>query len=171
MATIQDFRSWIERDLSRFGKIEQHAIIDRIAASSPGGETELRLRIWTDTHRYSIGARAPALHKVRAEGQPIQRQKLSISEIENLMSRQDKFVELDPDGFAAVSDAATVLDGGYLGCIAVNRKARAGEEWERGSDLADGPLTEETWRKILSDIVSYEMVRVHRQPQPQYDNG
>lgn len=49
----------------------------------------------------------------------------------------------------------------YLGCVASSRKPRAGEDWTRGRDLADGPFTEETWRKILADIVSYELVRVH----------
>jgi hypothetical protein len=51
---------------------------------------------------------------------------------------------------------------GYLGCISRSRKLRAGEDWTRGRDLPDGPLTEETWREILANIVSYEMVRVHK---------
>mgnify|MGYP001565260051 CR=1 FL=1 len=51
--------------------------------------------------------------------------------------------------------------GGYLGCISTCRKPRAGEDWHRGSDLADGPLSSETWHRILADIVSYEMVKVH----------
>src|SRR3990167_1728326 len=33
---------------------------------------------------------------------------------------------------------------GYLGCITKCRKTRAGEDWHRGSDLPDGPLSEET---------------------------
>jgi len=49
----------------------------------------------------------------------------------------------------------------YLGCIASSRKPRAGETWTRGNDLADGDLTLETWNRILGDIVSYELVRVH----------
>ena len=49
----------------------------------------------------------------------------------------------------------------YLGCIASTRKPRAGEDWNRGNDHADGPLDEKTWRRILADIVSYEMVKVH----------
>ena len=51
---------------------------------------------------------------------------------------------------------------GYLGCIASARKPRAGETWTRGNDLADGPLTKATWHKILADIVSYELVQVHK---------
>ena len=51
----------------------------------------------------------------------------------------------------------------YLGCIASSRKPRAGEDWTRGNDLADGELSLETWNKILADIVSYELVGVHRQ--------
>jgi hypothetical protein len=50
---------------------------------------------------------------------------------------------------------------GYLGCLASCRKPRAGEDWHRGSDLADGPLSMGTWHRILADIVSYEMVKVH----------
>lgn len=53
-------------------------------------------------------------------------------------------------------------DNGYLGCQGSTRKPRAGEEWTRGNDLSDGPLTEETWQAILGDIVSFEMVRVNR---------
>jgi hypothetical protein len=58
-------------------------------------------------------------------------------------------------------------DGGYLGCTAAARKPRAGEDWTRGRDLADGPLTIETWRRILADIVSYEIVRVHHKSEAQ----
>lgn len=50
----------------------------------------------------------------------------------------------------------------YLGCISTCRKSRAGEDWSRGSDLADGPLSPETWHRILADIVSYEMVKIHK---------
>ena len=51
---------------------------------------------------------------------------------------------------------------GYLGCIASSRKPRAGEEHTRGNDLPDGPLDENTWRKILYSIVGYELVKIHR---------
>ena len=49
----------------------------------------------------------------------------------------------------------------YLGCIADARTPRAGETWTRGNDLHDGPLSPETWHRILADIVAYEMVEVH----------
>lgn len=49
----------------------------------------------------------------------------------------------------------------YMGCIAQTRKPRAGEDWPRGNDLADGPLSPETWHHILADIVCYEIVKVH----------
>lgn len=45
----------------------------------------------------------------------------------------------------------------YLGCIASLRKPRAGEDWTRGNDLPDGPLTKETWNRILKAIVTYEL--------------
>ena len=48
-------------------------------------------------------------------------------------------------------------DVGYLGCIVNCRKARPGETWQRGSDLADGRYCKETFDRIVCDIVSYEM--------------
>ena len=45
----------------------------------------------------------------------------------------------------------------YLGCIAQSRRYRPGEDWFRGNDLSDGPLSPETWRSILSGIVRYEL--------------
>jgi len=48
-------------------------------------------------------------------------------------------------------------DEGYLGCTVATRKPLAGEDWNRGSDLADGKFTMGTWIKILEDIVGYEL--------------
>lgn len=56
----------------------------------------------------------------------------------------------------------TGKDMGYLGCTSSARKSRAGENYTRGNDLADGPFTEGTWIKIMSDILSYEMVNIRR---------
>jgi len=49
---------------------------------------------------------------------------------------------------------------GYLGCIAQTRKPRAGEDWNRGNDLADGSYSKETFDEIVCDIVAYELVKV-----------
>lgn len=49
---------------------------------------------------------------------------------------------------------------GYLGCIASCRKPRVGETWHRGSDLADGPYSRETFIKIIGDIVSFELKNI-----------
>jgi len=51
-------------------------------------------------------------------------------------------------------------DDDYLGCIASTRTPRAGEDHTRGNDLADGKLCQETWNRILTDIVAYELVRL-----------
>jgi hypothetical protein len=45
---------------------------------------------------------------------------------------------------------------GYLSCTAGSRTNRPGETWPRGSDLADGRFTNETWEDIMIDIVRYE---------------
>lgn len=65
-------------------------------------------------------------------------------------------------GISARVRSISGLERGYLGCIASSRKPRAGETWTRGSDLADGPFTLETWNKILGDIVAYELVEIHK---------
>lgn len=49
----------------------------------------------------------------------------------------------------------------YMGCISNCRKPRAGEDWARGNDLADGSLSLETWNAIKADIISYELVKIH----------
>lgn len=48
----------------------------------------------------------------------------------------------------------------YLGCVVYNRAPEPGEEHKRGSDLADGRLTRETWEKIKSDIISTELLPI-----------
>lgn len=57
-------------------------------------------------------------------------------------------------------------DDGYLGCVVTARKMRAGEDWNRGNDLADGPFNEETWKRILATIVNYELVQLSKFTKP-----
>ena len=59
----------------------------------------------------------------------------------------------------------------YLSCIASTRKPRAGEDWSRGNDLADGSYSEETWNEILKDIIAYELVRVAKDRNRLGDNA
>jgi len=113
MATLKDLRSWMERDLSRFGKLEDHIDEQDETRDPQIFDITWRFSIYTDNNRYSIVA------------------------IERKLGRS------------------------YLGCVSSSRKPRAGEDWHRGRDLADGPLSEDTWQRILADIVSYEMVRVN----------
>lgn len=51
-------------------------------------------------------------------------------------------------------------EDGYLGCQVSTRKPRAGEDWNRGNDLPDGPFTRETWDNIIRAIVRYELVQL-----------
>lgn len=53
---------------------------------------------------------------------------------------------------------------GYLGCGASSRAPSPGEDHTRGSDLADGDLSETTWHRILGDIVSYELQPLNIRP-------
>lgn len=55
-------------------------------------------------------------------------------------------------------------DNGYLGCTVQSRKPRAGEDWIRGNDLADGVFSEKTFDKIKNDIIAYELVKIVKKP-------
>jgi hypothetical protein len=46
---------------------------------------------------------------------------------------------------------------GYLGCQVSNDYSLAGEDHKRGHDLSDGPLDENTWRRIVNDIIRTEL--------------
>lgn len=135
MATIEDFKSWYKRDLSRYGGWDRHVEVVEET------ESRLRVRIYTDVHSFSISAGNPEMRRYPVGDFP------------------------PSDAGASVQDIGPTeerMSDGYLGCIASCRKPRAGEDWHRGSDLHDGPLTEETWHRILADIVGYELVHIHR---------
>jgi len=51
-------------------------------------------------------------------------------------------------------------DRASLICEASSRTPLPGETWTRGLDIADGPLSEETWHKFVADVVMCELVRV-----------
>jgi len=51
-------------------------------------------------------------------------------------------------------------DKTYLGCTVLSRKARAGEDWQRGRDLADGKYCKDTWNRIKNSILSHELVKI-----------
>lgn len=139
MATIEDVARWYERDLSRYASWDNHVeIVD--SQSYEGEPRQLHIRIYTDVHSYSIRANEPALRHVPLGPSP----------------NDDPVAQLPPG-----TPTTLRMDDGYLGCVSTTRKPRAGEDWSRGNDLADGPLTERTWYRILGDIISYEMVRVH----------
>lgn len=142
MATIENLKAWIERDITRYSSSD--ACVEVARPSEYGKDERFAFRIYTDLHRYTITARNPRVRY--RETEPPQM----------------------PDDRGSVGprpNRPMISDEGYLGCTSSSRKPRAGEDWRRGNDLADGPLTEETWHRILGDIVSYEMVRVHR-PKP-----
>lgn len=55
------------------------------------------------------------------------------------------------------SDGMKTDDDDYLGCQVTCRTPEAGEWWNRGRDLADGPYSRETFEHILLDIIGYEI--------------
>lgn len=56
--------------------------------------------------------------------------------------------------------------GSYLGCVVSNRYSLPGENWTRGNDLADGDLSEETWHRIMQDILSVELAAAAEERAP-----
>ena len=64
------------------------------------------------------------------------------------------------DYFYCVNVKLPKKDNGYLGCTVQTRKPKAGENWNRGNDLADGKYCRETWERIKNDIIAYELVKI-----------
>jgi hypothetical protein len=98
-------------------------------------ETTVRLRLWTTMNVYSIVAKPGDF---------------------------SAYVHFNEEGMRDADAGRGPRRKGYLGCVASRRASRPGEEHTRGNDLADGPLNEETWLAILSDIVHYEALEVSK---------
>ena len=48
----------------------------------------------------------------------------------------------------------------------ISKKLRAGEDWNRGNDLPDGPFEIDTWNNILKGIIRYELVLLSKFAKP-----
>lgn len=75
----------------------------------------------------------------------------------------DRNVVVDNEGFRLFLYTTDyryciVMRDGYMGCVASCRKPRAGEDWDRGGDLADGKCNQDTWDRIMTDIVCNELI-------------
>lgn len=85
------------------------------------------------------------------------------------VARYDIILYTDSNSYrigATIEEFDSIRTKTYLGCISSSRKPRAGEDWSRGNDLADGKFDKDTWKQIVADIVSYELVKVHRPKSP-----
>jgi hypothetical protein len=132
-------RHWYDGSLGRFASWDR--CVDVVGASGGPSGSDLTFRVYTAVNRYTITAQSPRMQRYQ-------------------------LVPVDWPAAAPVVDSGGPyeerMSDGYLGYTASCRTPCAGEDWTRGNDLADGPLTEETWNRIIGDIVSYEMVHVHR---------
>jgi hypothetical protein len=79
--------------------------------------------------------------------------------------RQFSFFTTDHEYVISAKDVEG--EDGYLGCQATTRKPRAGENWNRGNDLPDGPFNRETWDRIIFGIVRYELVKLSKYNKPE----
>jgi len=89
------------------------------------------------------------------------------------LDRKDNAVRMtlytDNNEYFIVAKSNGIDDEGYLGCVSVSRKVRAGEDWRRGNDLADGGFSKETWDKIVMDIFHYELVDIKQTALHRYE--
>jgi len=97
-------------------------------------ENRVIIRFFTKNYQYRITARLPRI-------------------------TNEHIIETDING-ETVGESNAPIDDGYLGCVAQVRKPRAGEDWVRSRDLADGTYCEETWKRIVNDIVAFELVKI-----------
>lgn len=99
-------------------------------------DNRLLLKFFTKDHEYHIVARLPQEYIVLE-------------------------VIKDIDG-RIIGESNHPVDNGYLSCSITTRKPRAGESWNRGRDMIDGPYRKETFDAIVKDILAVEMVKVVR---------
>lgn len=137
MATVDDFRKWFERDVS-----PRYANWDNFVEIDEQSETEISIHIYTDINVFHIVAHNPSLQKY-----PTKEKTVPYVWVEDWW-KNEPYEER--------------MDNGHLGCTVATRKPRAGEKYARGNDLSDGHLSEDTWRSIMGDIISYELVHIHR---------
>jgi len=57
----------------------------------------------------------------------------------------------------------------YISCVATARRQRPGETFFRNNDLYNGRLNEESFNRVMLDIVSYELVSIWRNKKKSYD--
>ena len=57
----------------------------------------------------------------------------------------------------------------YLSCVATARRQRPGETFFRNNDLYNGRLNEDSFNRVMLDIVSYELVSLWKKKKP-YSN-
>jgi hypothetical protein len=135
--------NWIKQ-VSRFCKVEDFIYI------SDYKKGEIRLKIFTKDNEYRISACLPDKKCPVCKSKKIQ-----------------FFPDIGEDGLygcvsCTIKKELKPIRWGYLGCIADTRKPRAGEDWNRGRDLADGNYSKRTWQEIKDDILAYELVKVVR---------
>jgi len=113
MNKIDELKKWFE-EIARYCRVDRflEVVEDEGEGDGKGYEHRLRVRLYTNDHKYAIVAHDRS------------------------------------------------KDKGYLGCVVSTRKPRAGEDWTRGNDLADGPFEKETWERIKNDIIAYELVPI-----------
>lgn len=128
-------------------EISRYSLVDKFI--QPDYKNGIHVFIYTHNYRYSIKAKLPS------------KEERTCKHCKSVNTRK-----LDTGDTAERIIGCLECGGnnesfwGYLGCTVTARKPRAGEDWVRGNDLADGAYCKETWRKIKDDIISYELVKI-----------
>ncbi len=136
---------WLQ-EICQYRKFEDFVYI---SDHKPG---EIRLKIFTKDHFYSIVGRPP-------KATPCDCKKCGGHET---MFRYLVASTPEYDWMKCDKCGLTEKNAGYLGTYGHCRKGRAGEAWTRGNDLPDGPYNRMTWNAFKDRLISYEIVKVVR---------
>lgn len=130
----QTLRGWIEEDLIRFVSLE---------------------KLWKGFEEVEDEKPDPGVPVVPGEPDPtIKRGRLLLYTEENRYT-----ISFCPSRSRTGGvNTPSSIDSGYLGAGVSRRKARAGEDWTRGRDLADGEFSFDTWRRIVCDMLAFELI-------------
>ncbi len=116
---------------------------------------------WVGTFRFGKGKIEAAEGAEGLQTYYGNRFRIEVDQREDARSYVKLTVWTEKHSYGIVGKPSVAGSRDYLGCVMSKRAPRAGEDWTRGGDLADGSFTEATWLAILTGILGYESQAVH----------
>jgi len=146
-AKCPEFYEWL-KEISRYSEVEKFVL--------PDYKNGIRVYLYTHNYVYNIIVKLPTIKdKTCSYCNSTKTKKMDTGNTKERMI------------FCYNCGKGSESKWGYLGCTVLDRKPVAGEDWQRGRDLADGAYCYKTWKEIKNDIIAFELVKVAKPKEKQ----